>query len=95
MLEKALERFLHLNYFNLKQSPDIYSEIKNCINSIRQWTDNYKFCIKIKTFSVVLSIFIRKMGELIAQLISKIEPVKGKKIVEKSRPFRAQNFEMF
>ena len=29
MLEKALERFLRLNYFNLKQSPDIYSEIKN------------------------------------------------------------------
>ena len=48
MLEKTLERFLLLNYFNLKQSPDIYSEIKNCINSIRQWTDNYKFCISLR-----------------------------------------------
>lgn len=91
MLEKAIERVGRRNYHNPSQYPEIFLEIDNAINKTREWTQNYRNFSLFSTFSLLLGMCLKELGELIGQLMVICKPLAGKKEVKKSRPILEQS----
>ena len=85
MLEKALGRVGRLNYHNRSQYPEIFFEIEESINMTRQWIEKYRIFSSVSTFSLLLGVCLKELGELIGQLMVKCKPLAGKKEIKKAR----------
>ena len=84
-MEKTINRLRRQNYFFPKQCHPLLDQIENAINLIHGWIKDFKIFSGLDSLFVVLSLGIKKLGELINWLSRKIKPVSGKKRIKKAR----------
>ncbi len=85
MLEKAFDRLVRLNYNWRCQYPEIIVEIESTLATLRMWIDNYGMFCGTDVFNRAFGLQLETVGNMIADLITECTPVKGKKLIKKSR----------
>jgi hypothetical protein len=88
MLEKALERVLRSNYYNRNQYPQIAFEIKEQINTLRGWIQDYQIYSALQGFFLQVGLAIKDLESKINQLKALCHPAAGKKRIKKSIRFK-------
>ncbi len=91
MLEKAVNRLLRINYFNRSQYPEIFSIIEETFNKIRIWISKYESFDCLDSFYLMLGLFIKDLGAMVAELWVTCKPKPGKRKVQKVVINRQQN----
>ncbi len=79
MLEKAESRLARQCYHDPKQCPGVFSEIEECIDTIRSWINGKEIFQSLEYFYAALASVIDELGSLLSQLWDICKPVKGKK----------------
>jgi len=90
MAEKAVNRLVRRNYYNRKQYPEIIFQIQDAFETIHTWIKNYRMFSCFKNYHLVLSLCVKRLTEMIIQLIDKCKPVKGKRKIKNSTKQKEQ-----
>jgi len=84
-MQKAINRLRRQNYFFPKKCDPLFNHVENAIDLIRQWINDYRIFAGLQSLFLVLSLSIKRLGELISLISQKIRPDAGKKQIKRSR----------
>jgi len=85
MLEKAFDRLKRKNWYHENQYPEIIFEINFLLIAIRAWINaNWAFC-NVSAFILLLGVGVKRIGDLIGELVPKCTPEDGKRKEKRSR----------
>lgn len=84
-LEKAINRLRRQNYYNLKQGGAHFEKIEKAISKVRDWISRFRSFTSIDVLFVAMGLAVKRIGELIVLLGTRLLPMPGKKRTKKSR----------